>query len=300
MKSWTKVFAVVLIIIGCLCLIPAATEGVSAKKGLTNPFFAFKSSMKGPQYSTPKSQARVLKELGYAGIEHSGVHGIAEMLEELDKNGLKMFTVYIKVCMDGDKEKHDPALKEAVRTLKGRDTILWLYVTSQKYKPSCLEADPPMVEVIREIADMAHESGLRVALYPHLGYLVERVEDAVRMAEKVNRRNVGVTFNLCHWLAKTTVDEEKNLESVLKSAIPYLFVVSINGADNKKGWDNLIQTLDRGSFDTYNLLKTLKRLGYTGPIGLQCYNIKGDTYNNLNRSMQAWRKFSERIAADEN
>jgi hypothetical protein len=85
--------------------------------------------------------------------------------------------------------------------------------------------------------------------------------------------------------------------------MPYLFVVTINGADsgdtNKMGWDRLIQTLDRGSFDTYKFLKTLKELGYTGPIGLQGYGIKTDARENLKQSMQAWHKLSERIAADE-
>ena len=184
--------------------------------------------------------------------------------------------------------------------LKGRDTVLWLYVRSKEFKPSSELGDDKAVEVIREIADTAHEAGLRVALYPHVGFLVERVEDAVRLAKKANRRNVGVTFNLCHWLAKTTVAEEEDMRSVLESAIPYLFVVSINGADHKAGWENLIQTLDRGSFDNYTFLKTLKELGYAGPIGLQCYGIKGDAYENLKRSMDVWRQLSQRIAADAN
>jgi hypothetical protein len=38
------------------------------------------------------------------------------------------------------------------------------------------------------------------------------------------------------------------------------------------------------------LLKTLKQLGYRGPIGLQCYGIGGDAREHLARSMAAWRK----------
>ena len=108
--------------------------------------------------------------------------------------------------------------------------------------------------------------------------------------KKVDRKNVGVGFNLCHFLK---LDDEKNLERRLKEAMPYLFAVSINGADggdtNRMGWDRLIQTLDRGSFDVGRVLKTLKQLGYTGPIGLQCYGIPGDNRENLKRSMKAWR-----------
>jgi sugar phosphate isomerase/epimerase len=114
------------------------------------------------------------------------------------------------------------------------------------------------------------------------------VEDAVRVAKKVNRTNVGVTFNLCHWLR---VDEEENMRSLMKLAMPYLFVVTINGADSGgEGWKHLIQTLDRGSFDTSRFLRTLEDCGYTGPIGLQGYDIGGDAYENLKRSMSAWRQ----------
>ena len=56
------------------------------------------------------------------------------------------------------------------------------------------------------------------------------------------------------------------------------------------GWDRLIQTLDRGSFDVGKFLETLKKSGYSGPVGLQCYAVKGDVRENLRRSMSAWRK----------
>jgi len=107
-------------------------------------------------------------------------------------------------------------------------------------------------------------------------------------------------FNLCHWLK---VDEEKNLEPLLKLAMPRLFVVTINGADSgagrPAGWDRLIQPLDRGSFDLHGFVKTLKRLGYAGPIGLQCYGIRGDAREHLARSMAAWRELSAKLAAEQ-
>ena len=61
-------------------------------------------------------------------------------------------------------------------------------------------------------------------------------------------------------------------------------------------WDRLIQTLDRGSFDVGRVLRTLKQLDYTGPIGLQCYAIPGDSRENLTRSMSAWRKLNASAA----
>jgi sugar phosphate isomerase/epimerase len=260
-----------------------------------NPFFAMDTATKDDKHKTAKQQVEMVKELGYAGIGCTAGKGLAEMAEELDKNSLRLFAVYVGCNIDADVRNYGPELKEAIEVMKGRNSILWLFVQSKKLKPSSLEGDARAVQVIREIADMAAESRVRVALYPHTGFWVERVEDAIRVAKKVGRKNVGVTFNLCHWLR---TDDEKNMKSLIKSAMPHLFVVSINGADSGgKDWKQLIQTLDRGSFNIQRFLKVLYKAGYTGPIGLQGYGIGGDAYENLKRSMSAWRKLSEKLAA---
>ena len=42
-------------------------------------------------------------------------------------------------------------------------------------------------------------------------------------------------------------------------------------------------------------LKTLDELGYTGPVGLQCFGIGGDAREHLARSMAAWRKMRQTL-----
>jgi sugar phosphate isomerase/epimerase len=285
--AWLLVFGVL-----------SAKAAEPAKQGPPNPFFALSNCSQCEKYATPEAQARVLEELGYAGIGPSGTNGIPEMLEALDKHGLKMVALYVGANLDPDKPKYDPKLPEVIRELEGRDTFIWLYVLSGKFKPSSTDGDSQAVALVREIAEMAEQSGLRVALYPHAGFYVQRVEDAVRVAEKVDRENVGVTFNLCHWLK---LDEPSSMKRLVELARPHLFLVTINGADHDgESWDRLIQPLDRGSFDVYGFLKMLKELGYTGPIGLQCYGVPGDKYENLKRSIDAWRKLSERLAGAQN
>ncbi|MGI6415052.1 MAG: hypothetical protein ACOX1P_05225 [Thermoguttaceae bacterium] len=77
-----------------------------------------------------------------------------------------------------------------------------------------------------------------------------------------------------------------------------LKMFSINGADggdtNRMPWNRLIQTLDRGSCDVGRVLRILKQLGYMGPIGLQCYAIRGDSRENLKHSMEGWRQLRVR------
>ena len=268
---------------------PVAYRNIRIEPAGPNPFFAMDTAT-NPKRFNPAQQVEMVKELGYAGIGCTAGKGLGEMLRELDKNGLTLFSVYLGANIDSDQPKYGPELKETIEVLKGRNAILWLFVRSKKLKPSDPSGDERAVEVIQEIADMAAKANLRVALYPHYGFWCESVEDAVRVVKKVDRTDVGVTFNLCHWLR---VDDETNMKSLIEKAMPHLFVVTINGADSGgKDWKTLIQTLDRGTFDMRRFLQTLYDAGFTGPIGFQGYGIGGDARDNLKRTMNAWRELN--------
>jgi hypothetical protein len=91
------------------------------------------------------------------------------------------------------------------------------------------------------------------------------------------------------------VDPSRDYKPLLQQAVPRLWPVSINGADDhdeNPGWSRYIQPLDSGNFDVATFLKTLRNLGYNGPVGLQCYGIAGDVRVHLARSMAAWCKMS--------
>jgi len=265
----------------------SAEEPKAGAVGLSNAFFAMDTGTRDAQHETVASQAAMLKELGYAGIGWTAFDQLPELLKELDARNLKLFTLYLGLNIEPDNEKFDPKFKESLPLLKGRDVILWLTVTSSAYKPSSPEGDPRAVEVIRRIADEARPYGVRIALYPHITAWLERVEDAVRVAKEVDRDNVGATFNLYHCLVK---DGPKDLEARLEKAMPVLFLVTINGSSP----EGSIETLDHGAFDLCALLKTLQKLGYTRPIGLQGYGIGGDVHENLKRSIEAWRGLCKR------
>lgn len=283
-----------------LSLFPVAALSAEAAgnqaAGLANPLFAFDNCV-GQGELSPEQQASLLAELGYDGLAHGGTENIPELLKALDAHQLKMLSIYVPVNLRAQGSTYNPGLPEAIRQLHGRGTLIWLYFPGVKPAPPSL--DGQAVRLIREVAALADASGLRVALYPHTGMYVETVQDAVRLVKKVDRKNVGASLNLCHALK---VDGERNLTGQIEAAMPYLFVVSINGADRgntrQMGWDRLIQTLDRGDFDVYALLRTLKRLGYQGPIGLQCYGIRGDVRENLTRSIKAWQRFRTRMATE--
>jgi sugar phosphate isomerase/epimerase len=241
-------------------------------------------------HKTPAEQVALVKEIGFAGVGPI-FHNAAELqqwLVALDQNRLKMFALYLPLRLD-DVPASLASVKEAAAALRGRDTLLWLYVTDNRGTPLDTNDDAVAVQALREISDYAKDAGLRVALYPHTGFFVQRVEDAVRLAEKVNRKNLGVTFNLCHWL----MVDGKDLAASLKAAQPYLFCVTINGADaGGTSWKELIQPLDRGTYDVSQVLRLLRGMNYTGPIGLQHYGIGGDVRENLEHSMVGWKRLS--------
>ena len=273
-----------------LAIILWAAAPLVAASPLTNPFFVFDNGTGRDQHVPLDDQAELVKRTGYAGLGFTGTQHIPEMLQALESRGLKMFSIYVAAHIDGDKPSYEPGLPEAIQQLQGHGTVILLTV-----RGSAPDGDARATAVVREIADMAAASGLRVALYPHIGMYVGRIEDALRVVKNVDRPNVGVTFNLAHFLA---AKDEPNLDERLREALPHLFMVSINGAEHEGGWDRLIQPLDRGEFDVYGLLKKLVALGYQGPIGLQCYQVPGDREENLTRSMAAWRKFSARMAEE--
>lgn len=252
------------------------------------PFFPFCIDWHDAKKRSFAEQATMLKELGYDGVGHIWLDNLADRIKTLDDTGLRLFQITITVEVGPGKPAYDARLKDILPLIKGRHVQFDLLVNGMK--PSDPSVDPHAVEILREMSDLVKDSGAQLLLYPHVGSWIERIEDSCRVAEKVDRPNVGVMFNLCHWLR---VDPSRDYKPLLKRAMPRLWAISLNGADerdDKPGWEHYIQPLGDGSFDMATFLKTLKELGYRGPIGLQCYGIGGDTREHLTKSMAAWRR----------
>lgn len=274
--------AILAICVGLIGLAVAAAD-LGGQSPPAHAFFAFDNGVGRGQWP-PAQQARVLKELGYDGISYTDATDITNRLETFRALGLNIFALYIQGFMDKP-VRYEPGLTNAIRRLKGTDTMIWLTVREMRG-----EHDTEAATLVREVADLASESGLRVALYPHIGFYVATGEDALRIANRAGRTNVGVTVNLCHELMAGNGDR---LESIVKACASRLFLVSINGADRGTTVEQTIQLLDAGTFNVRGFLGLLDRVGYIGPIGLQCYNLKGNTEETLRHSMAVWRRWGE-------
>ena len=216
-----------------------------------------------------QQQAVMLKELGYDGVGHIWLDKVRERLASLDAVGLKLFQISMQVNLAPGKPPYDVAkFKDVLEQVKGRKVQFCLLVNGGK--PSDEALDSRAAEVVREMSDLVKESGSQLLLYPHARFWLERIEDAIRVADKVDRPNVGVMFNLCHWLS---VSKSRDYVPLLQQAMPRLWAVSVNGADEfdpSPGFKRYVQPLDAGTFDVATFLKKLSELGYPGAIGLQC------------------------------
>ena len=234
---------------------------------------------------TPEQQAKTLKELGYEGIGYNYTKpaDLAAWQKAFKAQGLKIYSLYVYTFIDKP-EHYDPAFKDAIKLLKGSDTIIWMTLRETAVKG---DHDAEAVKLVLEIADLAQASDVRVAHYGHAGFYLATANDAVRIVKLVKRPNVGATINLCHEFMTQNGDR---LEETLSTAAPYLTLVTVNGVDVKK--KNYILRLDQGDYDVAGWIKKLQAAGYRGPVGLQCFSVKGDVTENLKADIAAWRKIS--------
>ena len=275
---------------------------------VANLFFTLHNSIRGDSvYKTPKEQVRIIKQVGFAGMEINSLPEIAVFKPEMDKQKLKIGYVYF--ALDLDQPHITPENKAYVLSLRGSGVVLCPHLQSSKktFASSDRKGDTVAVKLMQELAAIAAEAKVKVALYPHTWDWLETHEHALSLIKQINRPNVGLAFNLPHYLAFTDPAAENDLKPFLKKAKPYLNMVTICGANNisqdqktpENMWANLIKTLGTGSFDTYSLLKYLiVDLNYKGPIGLQAYAIKGDKVENMRQSLQAWQEMKSKLEAE--
>lgn len=227
--------------------------------------------------------ARLLKGIGYPGVGSVNPKEVKNYLAACEAEGLKIFSIYTGGKVDETGYRIEDHVKEAIEHLNGTEVLVELNL-QRGNNPN----DEQAVALVREIADLAKKSGLKVVIYPHVNFYVERFDHAVNIAKASGRDNVGVTFNLCHFLK---VQPNDNLAETLENAKPLLWSASICGADTDgKDWTTLIRPLDEGSFNQTSLLEQLRQIGFKGPVGLQCFNIRIEPHQHLARSFNAWQR----------
>ena len=188
-------------------------------------FYAFKN---GLAFGDFENEAKTLKKLGYDGVSqaYKGGETLAQRVAAFEKQGLKVLSVYLDV-------KDKPIEAEVVKPLAHKGALIELTIRKMS---------PQTVDAVRKTAEMAKGLDIKVALYPHHGFAVATMPQAMELIEKVKHPNLGVMFNLCHFLKN---EDPKEMESIMEKAGDRLFAVSVSGANlGGKNWQELIKPLN--------------------------------------------------------
>lgn len=255
--------------------------------GSRRPFVAMHTGT-GP--GAAAEQARLTVELGFDGIAW-GSDRIGEVRGAAESAGGDLWSAYHVLDIADPAGSGLEQVLEAMAGLSGGPGMIWLGLRSSF--PRDLEWPLPREErghamaLLGELSAAADRTGVEVALYPHAGFWMETVEDALSLAEEAGSERVGVCFNLCHYLKN---HEGYDPAPVLRAAGRRLLAVTVNGADLEgDAWRTLIQPLGAGDHDLAGLLELLDEVDFQGPVGLQAYGIGSPAREHLAASMAAWR-----------
>ncbi|QTN31771.1 sugar phosphate isomerase/epimerase [Akkermansiaceae bacterium] len=230
----------------------------------------------GLGFGADGEEAAFVRKSGYAGVSqiHGGGDVLAGKVAAYEKEGIRVLSVY----RDVDGKDLDAA---GLRPLAGKGALIEL--TVRKITP-----DTPAR--IGGICALAETLDMKVALYPHHGFAIATMPQAMEMVSKVDHPRLGVMFNLCHFLKN---EDPADLEKTITAVGAKLFAVSVNGADEGgKDWVALIRPLGEGDFPMQRLLAVLRKSDFKGPVALQCHALKGDKRANLKASIAAWKSIS--------
>ena len=252
---------------------------------MTNWFYKYK-------WSDPAAQIGTLAESGYDGVmlslkdDPNRWKMLPAYLAALKKHNMRLTAIHARFYIEDG--TYPQVIKDNLPLLKDTRVVLIPSVGSRKKLD---RKDPKAVEmavkILREMSDDAKRYGLGgVVPYMHVGNWIETIDDNLRIAKAVDRRNVGVMFHLHHWQAVGNRDLETLREDLTK-AKSYLMVVVIQGTDKDKATHKI---LGEGNFDMVPLVRTLREIDYQGPLGTMGYTQSGDIPAKLDSAYKAWEK----------
>ena len=276
---------------------------------MTNWFYNY-------EWKNPEKQIRLLKERGYDGVMLSLKDDpdrwamLPRYLDALASHGMHLDAIHARFYLEDG--SYPQVIKDHLPLLRDTGVILVPSVGTRGRSDQAARHDPELVAAcittLREMADDARAFGLGgVAPYMHINNWIESLDDNLRIANAVDRRNVGVMFHLHHWtaIAKRQHDavapdqpyrvDQHALARDIRRAYPYLMIVVIQGQDNDAATHKIV---GEGSFDMVPLVQTLHEIGYRGPLGTMGFTQQGDIPGKLTKAMGAWQKIRQEVVGD--
>lgn len=224
---------------------------------------------------------------GYEGIELAGEDPASvdadELKEPLDRFDVEVSSLCGIYTEERDLSSPDPNTRAAgIRYLKecidlaaavdaeivgvGPSPVNKIYPDADREEEWQLAIDS-----IRECADYAAKEGVVLAIEPwnrYETYFINRLEQAVTLAEDVDRDNVGIRADLFHM----NIEEESPVRA-LREARDHL--VHVHGAGTTRAAPG------RGHYDWKEVAATLQAIGYDGYITFELLPAAADPFRVL-------------------
>lgn len=242
-------------------------------------------------------RCEILAELGYNGVyvslSPSDLQNADKMKATKEKYGIDVVAAYSGFDVAAEDDSRLKQVAELFEQLPdGCDIEFSLDCKDESVPRSSPDGDERAIEKLGMLLNIAERHRANVCLYPHFGAWLERVEDGVRLCQKMEHPNLKAVFCGFHWYAA----DGKELAKRIEGAMPYLN--SVNMCGSRRGGNIAgctIEPLGNGEMDNFALLCLLRKNGYTGRIGMQGYSIGGDVYEHLRYSITVFRNMEERL-----
>lgn len=242
----------------------------------------------------------LLKALGYGKGYHSTARenpsSWSEFLgleEQRRRSGLGLAAAYTVVDLSSPEPVHRPRVIDMIHHLRTGDTLELALQFGWQVDCSDPGHDAAAEQFLRPLLESAAERGVVLSLYHHFGFWLERIEDAVRLAARIDHPNLGVTFCGYHWFACGG----NRLGEKIARAAPWLRLVNLCGARPAHRFAGIlpatVEPVGEGTFPLAEFIDALRAIDYCGDVGFQGFRIEGDPRETLGRSIEAFRRAAE-------
>lgn len=246
-------------------------------------------------------RCEMLAELGYDATyltlwSEEAWNDVPRLVEVRQRYGLAVSAVYATLDLSAgrDSEANDRILR-LIRTVEGCKLVeLSIRSAGEGIEKSSSEGDGPVTKWLERALEAANENDVTIALYPHVSFWMERMDDGVRLCRAIKSTRLQMVLPAFHWYA---VDGTQ-MQELVDASMSHIVSVNVCGSrrlDNGSGLPATIEPLDEGELDTFALLGALRRSGFDGPVGIQGYSVGGDVYTKLKRSLAVLRDIDRRL-----
>lgn len=235
---------------------------------------------------TPEQRIEMLKQMGIKQYAYDGrtdhIPGLGHEIDLARHNDIDIEGVWLWINSKRDKigalsEENEQIL--SIVAQKKLKTTFWLSFNTNFFTGlSHSEKVAKGAEFVNFLASKTEAMGCKIALYNHGDWFGEP-ENQIEIIKASKANAIGIVYNFHHGHLQIN-----RFPSMLKTMLPYLIAVNLNGMGDTK-----IMDIGKGEHEK-ELISELKSSGYKGRIGIIGHNVDEDAEELLKRNIDGLRE----------